>query len=149
MIENEEFVLVDSNVLIYAYDLDEREKNFLARKLLERVFNGKISIALSTQNLSEFYVNITKKINKPINIRDARRIIFQLISMPNVKILKIGESTILKAIDISSEFEISYWDALIAAVMKENDVENIITENERDFKKVKWLKVKNIFRGLA
>ena len=139
------FSLIDSNILIYAYDKDEKEKNPAAKKILERVFKEEISISLSTQNLSEFYYNVTKKINKPLNIIEAKEIISGLVSLSNIKIIKINEETILKAIDISLEYNLSYWDSLIASVMKENQIFTIITKNDKDFKKIPWLSVINPF----
>ena len=113
--------------------------------ILEKIFNGKMKIFLSTQNLSEFYYNVTKKIKKPLKITEAKEIISGLISLSNINILKINENTILNAINISFENNVSYWDALIASVMKENNINIIITENDKDFKKIHWLKVINPF----
>ena len=146
MIENNHIFLIDSNILIYAYDKSESVKNTIAEKILEDVFTNKKNAAISTQNLSEFFVNITSKIEMPISITEARHIIQEIISMSNIKTVTIGENTILKAIDISSEFETSYWGALISAVMHENKINKIITENEKDFKKIPWLKVVNPFK---
>ena|SRR3989338_1303556 len=144
MIENES-VLIDSNILIYAFDKDEEEKNLVARRILEKIFDGKVNIFLSTQNLSEFYYNVTKKIKKPLEIIEAKEIISGLISLSNIKIIKINEENILQAIEISSEYNLSYWDALIASVMKESHIYSIITENDKDFKKIPWLRVTNPF----
>ena len=144
MIENND-VLIDSNILIYAFDKDEEEKNLVARRILEKIFDGKVNIFLSTQNLSEFYYNVTKKIKKPLEIIEAKEIISGLISLSNIKIIKINEENILQAIEISSEYNLSYWDALIASVMKESHIYSIITENDKDFKKIPWLRVTNPF----
>ena len=143
MIEDD--ILIDSNVLIYAFDKDENEKNPIARAILKRIFNGEMNAFLSTQNLSEFYYNVTKKIKKPLEVTEAKEIISDLVSLSNIKIVKIDENTIINAIEISMKCNIHYWDALIAYVMKENNVYSIITENDKDFKKISWLKVINPF----
>ena len=143
MIEDD--ILIDSNVLIYAFDKDENEKNPIAKAILERIFNGEMNAFLSTQNLSEFYYNVTKKIKKPLEVTEAKEIISDLVSLSNIKIVKIDENTIINAIEISMKCNIHYWDALIASVMKENNIYNIITENDKDFKKISWLKVINPF----
>jgi predicted nucleic acid-binding protein len=104
-----------------------------------------MNISLSTQNLSEFYYNVTKKIKNPLGIIEAKEIISGLISLSNIKIIKINNNTVLNAIDISSEYNLSYWDALIVSVMKENNIYSIITENDKDFNKIPWLKVNNPF----
>jgi predicted nucleic acid-binding protein len=41
-------------------------------------------------------------------------------------------------------YEVHYWDALIAATMRENNIFCIYTENG-DFKSIPWLKVINPF----
>ena len=51
--------LVDSNILVYAFDSSEKEKFEKAKKFLkESMGNG--NAFLSAQNLAEFHVNITK-----------------------------------------------------------------------------------------
>ncbi len=138
--------LLDTNILVYAFDKDEKDKNSIASKLIEKVINNEISIVLSIQNLSEFYYIITRKIPKPIPQSDAKNHVAKLIFLSNIKIFGIKAGSILNAIEISTEFNIPYWDSLIVAVMKENNIFTIITENEKDFKKIPWLKVINPFK---
>jgi len=141
----EEKRLIDSNMLIYAFDIFEKEKHVLAKKIFEKIFNSELSINLSTQNLSEFYVIITKKIKQPISLKEAGEIVSDLISLQNVTINTIKPATISHAIDISEKYSIHYWDALIAAVMYENNIFTIITENTEDFNKIPWIKAVNPF----
>jgi predicted nucleic acid-binding protein len=54
--------------------------------------------------------------------------------------------TLVKAIEMVESFRAPFWDALIAACMLENGIETIITENERDFKKIPNIIVSNPFR---
>lgn len=138
--------LVDSNIFIYAFDTFENEKHVIAEKILEKIFKNELVVNLSTQNLSEFYFITTRKIKKPLSSEEAREIISDLMSIQNVTISIIKPTTITLAIDISSKFSIHYWDALIASVMYENNVNIIITENEKDFGKIPWLEVVNPFK---
>lgn len=67
-------VFVDTNILIYAYDLDAGDKHSLAWDFVRRLWvegNG----VLSTQVLQEFYVNATAKITNPISLPEARAVI--------------------------------------------------------------------------
>jgi len=137
--------LIDSNILVYAYDKSESTKNAIAEKILEEIFTNERTSAVSTQNISEFYINVTKKIEKPISTTEAYHVIQEIMSMSNVKTLTTQKQTILKAISISTNYNIHYWDALIVAVMQENDINTIITENEKDFQKVPSLTVINPF----
>lgn len=61
----------------------------------------------------------------------------QQLRSKNWKILDDRDAdTLLRAIDITFEYRIHLWDALIAACMKENDVVEIVTENKVDFERI-------------
>lgn len=62
---------VDTNVLIYAYDLDAGDKHRRAAILLQGLWEERRGI-LSTQVLQEFYFNVTAKMPTPISISAAR-----------------------------------------------------------------------------
>ena len=137
--------LVDTNILVYAYDQSEKKKHEIAKELLKKCFEGKIKYALSTQNLSEFFVEIIKKIEFPLSKRDVSEIIKEIIEFDNLIILDIKPNTIISAVEISNKHDMSYWDSLLAATMKENGITEIYTENEKDFK-LPWVKVVNPFK---
>ncbi len=61
MTENNEIQLLDSNILIYAYDSSEKEKYKIAKNLLADCWKRKKIYALSVQNLSELFIITTKK----------------------------------------------------------------------------------------
>jgi predicted nucleic acid-binding protein len=65
---------VDSNILIYAHDLDQGKKHLIARDLLTDMMRVK-SGALSPQVLQEFYVNVTRKLAKPLTKANARQVV--------------------------------------------------------------------------
>jgi len=146
MIEDYEISLLDTNILIYSYDASEKEKHEIAKKILNKCWKREMSYALSTQNLSEFFINVTKKIKYPLTPNEIKENIKDIISFSHFKILTIKPISIPIAIEISTKFNLSYWDALIAATMQENSVFTIITENDKDFKKIPWLTVKNPFK---
>jgi len=130
---------------VYAVDNIEKTKHELSKKILLEIIDTDKCFALSIQNLSEFISVSTKKISNPISLSQAREIIERLSELPNLKILNIGTKTIILATEISEKYKIHYWDALIAAVMKENMITEIITENESDFSKIPWIEVINPF----
>ena len=65
---------VDTNVLIYAHDVDAGRKHERARELLRTLWADRAGI-LSTQVLQEFYVNATRKIRKPLTKPEARSVV--------------------------------------------------------------------------
>ncbi len=132
--------LIDTNILVYAYDASEGNKHKASRKLLKTVWEEGGGI-VCLQNLMEFFVVITKKVENPISIRDAKIIIEDILKSKNWKIIDRDTDTLLKAIDIAFEYRIHLWDALIVACMKENDVVEIVTENKIDFERIPEIKV--------
>lgn len=54
--------------------------------------------------------------------------------------------TVMKATELVRERRAPFWDALIAACMLENGIEIIVTENERDFKRISGITVVNPFK---
>lgn len=89
----------------------------------------------------EFFVVITKKVENPVDIADAKTIVEDLLKSNNWRIIDRDMDTFLNAIDLVSEHEIHLWDAVIAACMKENDITEIVTEDKEDFKKIPDIKV--------
>ena len=64
-------VFVDSNVLIYAEDPAQGDKQLAAVNWLKVLWEQRAG-RLSTQVLNEFYVNVTRKIAPPMPMGDAR-----------------------------------------------------------------------------
>jgi predicted nucleic acid-binding protein len=132
--------LIDTNILIYAYDSSEAEKHEISKALLNEIWqNGGGTVCL--QNLMEFFVVITKKVDNPIDVIEAQVIVEDFIKSENWTIIDRNEDTFLKAIEFVAKYKIHLWDAAIAACMEENDIHEIVTENDKDFKKIPGLKV--------
>ena len=55
---------IDTNILIYAHDLDAKDKQTVAKKTLAELWADRTGF-LSAQVLQEFYVNVTRKIQNP------------------------------------------------------------------------------------
>ena len=126
--------LIDSNILVYAFDSSGRLKHQKAKELLKKCWKGEEQYAISIQNLSEFFVNITKKIEKPISKETGERIINNIIKFNGFIKLEPKKETISKATAISIKNNMNYWDSLITATMIENEIFDIYTEDMKDFK---------------
>jgi len=141
---SDELSLIDSNLLGYVFDESEPEKKRICKDLTAECWKGNKKYALSVQNLSEFYVVVTKKIEHPIPENVAKRFIELIIGFQGWHVLNISAHTVASAIDICTKYDIHYWDALLTATMRENEVFGIYTEDS-DFDKIPWLKVVNPF----
>jgi predicted nucleic acid-binding protein len=56
---------VDTNVLIYAHDVDSPAKRDIANQILDELWAER-TCALSVQVLHQFYINVTRKIARPL-----------------------------------------------------------------------------------
>jgi len=134
--------LLDSNILIYAYDATEGKKHEIAKELVEDCFRGE-PFAVSLQNLAEFFKIITKTVARPISSGEAEEAIKIIIEFRNFRKLMLTEKTLIKAIELSSQAP--FWDAMIAATMLENGIGHIYTENTKDFQ-IPGIKAINPFK---
>jgi len=144
MTENNTIFLIDTNILIYAFDESEPLKHKIASQLLLSYIDTGNSFAVSTQNLGEFFNIITTRIKKTIEKEKAIAIIQELIKLKNNSILEIKPTTIIFGCHVSRDYNLHFWDSLLAATMKENGIFNIYTENTKDFK-IPWIKAVNPF----
>ena len=143
MTEDYEIFLIDSNLIIYAYDKDEITKQKRAEEILAQCFKGNIILAVSSQNLAEF-VSVVKRKGK-LSWNEAMVNIEDIINFKGFKKINYNAKTVISAIEIAKEFKISFWDSLLAATMRENGIFNIYTENVNDFK-IPWIKAVNPLR---
>ncbi len=138
-----ETALIDTNILVYAYDISEKEKHSACKELVELCWKREVAYAISIQNISEFFVIVTTKIDRPISIEEAQRSMERIIAFNNWIKIKPEPTTLPEAIKMCREYRLHYWDALLAATMRENRIFKIYTENEEHFNKIPWLKAMN------
>ena len=140
---NDELWLIDSNILVYGFDSsDERQKK--AGQLIEECTRGKRKLAISLQNLTELFYGLTRKVPQKLTPSEAAKIITLFIEHNNWIKLIPKETTLLAAMKFVSERKVQFWDAMIAAVMLENNIHKIITEDQ-GFAQIPGIVVKNPF----
>lgn len=105
----EQRVFVDTNVLVYAYDLSAGEKHERARELVEELWRTRYG-CVSVQVLQEFFVNVTRKIPRPLSAAQAKEIVSDLTYW---KLHYPTGRDIVEAIDLNERHELSFWDSMI------------------------------------
>ncbi len=134
-------VFVDTNILIYAHDLDAGSKHDLAASIIKRIWDEKTGV-ISTQVIQEFYVNVTRKIENPISASTARGIINNYFDW---QVEVNGSETILVASEIEERHHLSFWDSLIIAAAYQARVEKILTEDLNPGQIIEGLVIENPF----
>lgn len=132
---------LDTNILIYAYDISAGPKHRKARDLLAGLWESGLG-TVSTQVLQEFYVTVTRKIPKPVDIAAAREIVTDLLTWDVV--VNDGD-TILKAIDIQEKHGFSFWDSMIVAAAVAGGAVLLLTEDLSDGQKIGGVEIRNPF----
>lgn len=134
-------VFVDTNVLIYAYDLDAGPKRAVAAAILKELWSTRLGL-LSTQVLQEFYVNVTRKIPSRLAPAVAREIISAYCAWP-VQILE--PEMILRASEIEERHQLSFWDALIVTAALAGHAAKILSEDLQPGKTIEGVLIENPF----
>lgn len=135
-------VFVDTNVLVYAYDIDAGHKHQIALNVMKDLWRSGLGI-LSTQTLQEFFVTVTGKISVPLDIALAEDILRKL-SKWDVVINTMA--TIFEAIELHERYKYSFWDSLIVASALAGGAKTILSEDLSDKHNIKGMVIKNPFR---
>jgi predicted nucleic acid-binding protein len=133
-------VFVDTNILVYAHDLDAGKKHLIAKNILAELWERREG-ALSTQVLHEFYVNATRKISKPL----ARQVARSVVHTYETWCVETIASDIATAFRIEDEARISYWDALICAAALKAGSERVLSEDLNSGQRIAGLYIENPF----
>jgi len=119
-------ILVDTNILLYAYDLGEPEKQSQAVAVLDHLATLRLGV-LTPQVLAEFFVNATRKLERPLTVEEVYdRIQNYLLSW---EILDLSGSIILEAVRGVRTYKMAYWDAQIWASARLHQIPLIFTED--------------------
>ena len=134
-----ERVFIDTNVIVYADDLDAGAKRERAREILQQVLidgNG----VVSTQVLQEFFVAATHKLGVAPEI--ARR---KVELLARLDVVTIEPSLILDAIDLHRLHPISSWDALIVQSAVASGCRRLLTEDLQSGRNIAGVQIENPF----
>lgn len=119
-------VLVDTNVLVYAYDRSEPEKQRRALEVLDPlVISG--AGAISTQVLAEFFVAVTREIAAPLSISDAYERVKNYLHSWTV--LDVTGMIVLEAARGVRDHQFGFWDAQIWATARLNQIPVVFSED--------------------
>ncbi len=118
--------LVDTNVLVYAYDRSEPEKQVRTLDVLDQLEARRAGV-ISSQMLGEFFVAVTRRIAAPLTVAEAyERMLAYVSSWPT---LSVTPATALEAARGVRDHRLSYWDAQVWAAAKLNQVAVILSED--------------------
>jgi predicted nucleic acid-binding protein len=139
---NHPLQFVDSNILVYAYDLAQGEKRDRAKNLLLSLWDSGLG-CVSVQVLQEFYVNVTRKADFPIPSEQAAQVIQDF---SDWTVHRPGIRDVLSAIELHRRHQISFWDAMILQSARQSGCALLWSEDLSDDQDYGEVKVVNPFR---
>ena len=138
----EDKTFIDTNIIIYAYDVTAGKKHETARKIITELWDSGLGV-ISTQVLQEFFVNVVQKIPKPIDKQQAKEIVRDFLKWHVV--VNTGNS-IIEAIDISLKFGYSFWDSMTIEAAITGGAAVLISEDLQEGQVISGVAVRNPFK---
>ena len=119
-------ILADTNVLVYAYDRSEPQKQRRALEVLDRLAVSRVGV-ISTQVLAEFFVAVTRKIETPLSVSEAYVRVKNYLQAWTV--LDLTGMIVLEAARGVREHQFNFWDAQIWAAARLNQIPIVFSED--------------------
>ena len=135
-------LLLDSNILVYAFDQADPAKQRKAVEVLRTAFDTGAGL-LSVQVLGEFFSVATRKIFHPLTAAEAQEEVGKFLdSWP---VVGITEMVLIEAVRGVKENGFSYWDAQLWATALLNQVPVILSEDFQDGLQAEGVRFTNPF----
>jgi predicted nucleic acid-binding protein len=132
--------LIDTNVLVYAHDLDAGRKHEIAKRLLADFWLLHPLPWISVQVLQELLVTLRRK---GVAVADARETVDAYtrwrVVENDVRLFRAGLAEM-------ERWKISFWDGLILAAARRANVQTVLSEDLNHTQNYSGISVQNPFR---
>ena len=136
-------VLPDTNVLVYAHDVDAGDRHTRAVDLIDEL-QRTAQVVVSTQVLNEVYWVITRpRRTTPLSHAEAVESIRQMFAAWEV--IPLSAAVTLRALEAMPIHTLSFWDALIWSAAVEGVVSVVYTEDFQDGREIDGVRFVNPF----
>lgn len=133
---------VDTNILIYAEDRDAKAKHAVARELVIELWEQRAGV-VSIQVLQEFYVNVTRKLKKPLSSEKALAIVEEYLTW---SVVENTGRLLVNAIELQQRAQLSFWDSMVVQAALDAGCERLYSEDLNDGQRFGSLVVINPFK---
>lgn len=120
--------LVDTNILVYIYDQTEPQKQALAEEVCDRLTLAGLGV-ISTQIMAEFFNAATRRLadRMPTEVAYQRLENYQ----QSWEVVNMTPAIVLEGVRGVIDHQLSFWDALVWATAKLNQIPVILSEDFR------------------
>jgi len=133
---------VDTNILVYAHDLDAGPKAVRAQEVLAELWESGAG-CLSLQVLQEFYVIATRKLRRRLTPEAAAEYVEDF---SRWTLHAPDRNDLLAAIRAARRYRLSLWDALILRSASRLGCKVLWTEDLKDGETYEGVRIRNPFR---
>jgi predicted nucleic acid-binding protein len=133
---------VDTNILVYAEDVDAKRKHEVARDLVLQLWDDREGV-LSIQVLQEFFVCVTRKLKKPLSSAKAEAIVEEYLTWT---VIENTGRLLTHAIALQRQAQLSFWDALVVQAAIETGCDRLYSEDLNPGQKFGAVTVVNPFK---
>lgn len=134
--------LVDTNVLVYAFDQADPAKRTRAIEVYKELQESRLG-ALSVQVLGEFFNATTRRLRPRLPVKEALDAVIELYR--SWEVFDLYSPMVIDAVRGVSDHRLSYWDALIWATAKHNGVPFLLSEDLNDGQVIEGVRIVNPF----
>jgi predicted nucleic acid-binding protein len=115
---------LDTNLLVYAYDVSEASKQSVAQALVKRAVAGEI--VASSQALAEFATTLLHKLSPPARPED---VITILDTLSPIRLVAVDTGLIRRAVEARATYGLHFWDGMIVAAAERAGCERLWSED--------------------
>jgi len=134
---------LDTNILLYAYDLDAPEKRDVALRIVEEALSQSICTALSVQVLQEFYVNFVRAGHSEA---DANLLVGDF---SNLTVIDNTLELFKTGLAIQKRWRLSLWDAMILSAAQASGARELLSEDLSHGQDYGGVRVMNPFQSMS
>jgi len=121
-------VFVDTNVFVYARDAGEAAKQPRAAAWLEHLWREQIG-RTSVQVLSEYYVNVTRKLSPGLPLEEAWDDVEALLTWHPQP---VDDALLRRGREIQIRYRLNWWDSLVVGAAQLQGCAVLLTEDLQD-----------------
>ena len=137
-------VLIDTSVLVYAYDVTEPERQRRALDLLHGLAERETGV-VSTQIMAEMFAVLTRKLSSPLSVEQAVRSLER--HMRTWQVVDVTGFIVLEAARGVRDHAMSLWDAQVWATAKLNQIPVVLSEDFASGSVIEGVLFENPFAG--
>jgi predicted nucleic acid-binding protein len=131
---------LDTNVLVYSYDIADRGKQEIARNLVRRALAG--DIVTSAQVLGEFAATLLHKVVPRV---DPVELIVLMDALGPIPVVTTDADMVRRAVEVQDRYGLHFYDSLIVAAADRAGCETIWSEDLNSGQKYFGISVQNPF----